>query len=324
MRRIAFPCVILTTLCIGCVIPGCGGRPNRDEAATTPTVFDPNSVDGARAFERVRELVAIVPRNSGSAGAEKAARHIASALESMKIETLIDEFEDGPRNRRGVFRNVLGTVHGKGAGLIVIGSHYDTKAGISESFEGANDSGSSTGLLLELARVLSAGPQPECSIMLAFFDGEECVREYSENDGLHGSRRLAGQLKEDGRADNVLGVVIVDMIGDRNLNVELPRNSTPWLCSRVFSAAREEGARASFRLLESAVLDDHVPFLAAGMPAVDIIDFKYGSAAGLNDYWHTEQDTLDKISGNSMQLVGRIVIRMINSLMTSCRPASGL
>jgi glutaminyl-peptide cyclotransferase len=234
----------------------------------------------------------------------------------MKIETEIDEFEDGPGDRRGIYRNVVGIIKGKTAGLIVLGSHYDTKAGISESFNGANDSGSSTGLLLELARVLSVGPKPECSIMLAFFDGEECVREYSENDGLHGSRRLARRLKEDGRAAAVLGVIVVDMIGDKRLNVELPRNSTPSLCSIVFSAAREEGARSAFRLSNSAVLDDHVPFLAAGMPAVDIIDFQYGSAPGLNDYWHTEHDTLDKISGESMQLVGRIVVRMINSLMT--------
>jgi Zn-dependent M28 family amino/carboxypeptidase len=146
-------------------------------------------------------------------------------------------------------------------------------------------------------------------------DGEECVNRYGATDGLHGSRRLAAQLAQGGNAARVRGVLIVDMVGDSNLTVRLPENGTPALMQAVLDAATAEGARRHFGLGLGAVLDDHVPFLDAGLPAVDIIDFEYGSAPGLNDYWHTAADTVDKLSADSLRIAGRVVARAVNVLL---------
>jgi glutaminyl-peptide cyclotransferase len=230
------------------------------------------------------------------------------------VEAEIDEFEDDTPGGRKTFRNVIGRIGEAGRKVIILGSHYDTKSGIGVGFQGANDSGSSTGLLLELASLLKAFPLPETETMLVFFDGEECSRSYGRNDGLHGSRRLARTLVESGSSRKVVGVIILDMVGDKDLNVSIPHNSTPGLCSAVFTAAHKQGVRSRFSQSRSNVLDDHVPFLDAGMPAADIIDFSYGSSAGLNDYWHTEEDTIDKLSAESLETVGRVTIRLIDSL----------
>jgi len=182
-------------------------------------------------------------------------------------------------------------------------------------FEGANDSASSSGLLLELVRVLqAAGPLP-VNIGIAFFDGEECRHSYTARDGLHGSRHAARALCLNRRMDQVRAVIILDMIGDSNLTVTIPRNCTPDLATRVFRAAAAEKVRNKFSLMAGALLDDHQPFLEAGMPSVVLIDFEYGSAPGRNDYWHTPQDTLDKLSAKSLGIIGRVVIRMLNDLM---------
>jgi glutaminyl-peptide cyclotransferase len=149
---------------------------------------------------------------------------------------------------------------------------------------------------------------------VAFFDGEECRRHYGPQDGLHGSRRLAKTLLDDGRALNVRAVIVLDMVGDKNLQLTLPRNGTPRLLTAVFRAAEADGARDKFSLYATEILDDHQPFFEAGMPAVDIIDYEFGSAPGKNDYWHTPADTLDKLSAASLTVVGRVVVRMLNDL----------
>jgi hypothetical protein len=183
-----------------------------------------------------------------------------------------------------------------------------------EGFVGANDSGSGVGLLLALAPILKAGTKERPSVMLAFLDGEECRLNYGPNDGLHGSRHLAAGLVATGRARDVRAMILLDMVGDRDLNVAIPRNGTPELISAVFKAAEANGVREKFSLAGNVVLDDHQPFLDAGMPAVDLIDFDYGSASGLNDYWHTPADTLDKLSPASLETVGRVVLLTINIL----------
>jgi glutaminyl-peptide cyclotransferase len=151
--------------------------------------------------------------------------------------------------------------------------------------------------------------------MFAFFDGEECISRYEKNDGLHGSRRLAEQLVKDGRSAKVRAVIILDMVGDRDLNITIPHNSALSLVSALFAAAEKEGTREKFTLWMTQILDDHTPFLSAGMPAIYIIDFEYGSARGQNDYWHTPQDTVDKLSVQSLGIVGRTVLRLLDDLM---------
>ncbi len=272
------------------------------------------SFDGARAFAETEALVQFSPRDAGTGNGRRAAVHLKTRLEALGIKTVIDTFTEETPAGKMVFNNVLGRLPGKTNRLIILASHFDTKAGICPDFQGANDSGSSTGVLLELARVLSERAPFETEFMLALFDGEECRSEYSPQDGLHGSRRLARQIVEGGGAGLVEAVILLDMVGDKNLNITVPRNSSQTLVKELFSAAQEVGARPAFSLGRGAILDDHVPFLLAGMPAVDVIDFEYGSVPGLNDYWHTRKDTLDKLSVESMQTVGDVVLRMVENL----------
>jgi glutaminyl-peptide cyclotransferase len=210
---------------------------------------------------------------------------------------------------------VISRVRGRGPGTIVIGCHYDTKGGIGDEFQGANDSGSGVGVLLELASVFARGPRVQPDILLVFFDGEECVKEYSEWDGLHGSRHLAARMKAGQDRVPVRAVIVVDMVGDRDLTLTVPAGCSPRLVSMLFAAAREESVRERVSLAAGGILDDHAPFLEAGMPAIDLIDFQYGSQPGRNDYWHTPEDRMDRLSPQSLQTVGRMILRMVNGLL---------
>lgn len=297
-------------------------------AAAPAVIIDPAGFDGARAFDEVRRFVALGPRDSGSEGARHAAHYLAERLQSFGLEASIDVFSDATPRGRVVFRNVLATIPGRSPNIVAICSHYDTKSGVDDGFVGANDSGSSTGLLLELARVLrDAAPTP-WHTLLAFLDGEECMEQYGPHDGLHGSRRLVSTWRLDGRSERVAAALVVDMIGDRDLTVTIPRNGSSVLTALVFEAAAEQGVRDRFALARGAIIDDHVPFLEAGIPAVNIIDFEFGSAPGRNDYWHTAEDTLEKISPESLETIGRVVIRVLNAvahperLHRLARPAS--
>ena len=275
---------------------------------------DSSAFDGTKAFVETEELVAIRPRDAGTAGARRAAVHLESRLKALGCTTTIDTFPEETPTGKLFFNNVLGRLPGKTKRLIVIGSHFDTKSGISPDFQGANDSGSSSGVLLELARVLAEKAPLESEFLFAFFDGEECRVEYGPADGLHGSRRLAQQLFDSGGAEFVEAVIILDMVGDKNLNVTIPRNSSRELVKELFFAAHQQGVRSVFSLSKGSIVDDHVPFLLAGMPAIDVIDFEFGSAPGLNDYWHTLEDSMDKLSAESMQMIGDTVLQMILNL----------
>ena len=303
-RRLA--AVLLLTAAAGC---------RRPEPPPASPPLDPDAVDGTAALEEVRRFLAVGPRVSGTDGARDAAHYLERRLRELEVAPSLDVFTQPAPGGDVVFRNVLAVIPGRRPCTVVLLSHYDTKAGISPAFIGANDSGSSTGLLLVLARELAARAPLPCEVLVAFVDGEECVRAYGPRDGLHGSRRLASHLRARGKADAVRGVLVLDMIGDADLRVTLPRNGTPALMSAVFDAAREDGSRSAFGLARGTVLDDHVPFLEAGMPAVDLIDFEFGSTPGRNDYWHTDEDTFDKLSAESLETVGRVVIRVLNRLM---------
>ncbi|MBU1695181.1 MAG: M28 family peptidase [Verrucomicrobia bacterium] len=264
--------------------------------------------------------MALGPRDATTPGAERAALYLRDRLRDLGVESEVDEFEDSCPAGPAVFRNVIGRIPGKGQGILLLGGHYDTQSGIGEGFEGANDSGSSTGVLLHLAELLAAGPAWPWDIWIVFFDGEEAMHRYGPNDGLHGSRHMARRLVEQGRAPDVKAVIILDMIGDHDLTVTIPRNGTSWLISEVFEAAREEGARDRFKLFRHELGDDHDPFLAADMPAVDLIDFHFGSAPGRNNYWHTPQDRMDKLAPESLDIIGRVVLRLLVRLAERVTP----
>jgi glutaminyl-peptide cyclotransferase len=270
--------------------------------------------DGAQALARTEELVRIVPREAGTAGARRAAVLLETRLKELGLTAKIDSFTEETPSGPLRFNNVVGRLPGATRRLIVLVSHFDTKSGIAPDFQGANDSGSSCGVLLEMARVLQARGPYQTEFLFAFVDGEECRKEYGPNDGLHGSRRLAQMIYEGGGVPYVEAVIVLDMVGDKNLNITVPRNSSRELTKELFLAAHELGVRAQFGVGPGAILDDHVPFVIAGMPAIDVIDFEYGSAPGRNDYWHTPADTLDKLSAASLQTVGDVTLRMIENL----------
>jgi len=293
--------------------PGCGRQRCRIRIPQPP-----GALTGQDALTEVLQFIQVGPRPSGSLGARRAAEYIAQRLDELGLASDVDTFTDPTPVGPTQFRNVTATIATRTKPLpsgvrptVVLLSHYDTKAHIADDFIGANDSGSSTGLLLALAAFYRTSPPP-CDVMLAFVDGEECMRRYGATDGLHGSRRLASRLRAPHR--EVLAVFVLDMIGDRDLAVSIPRDCSPALTSLVFESAHEEDSRGLFGLATVGILDDHVPLLAAGFPVVNLIDFTYGATPSGNEYWHTPLDTADKLSADSLQTVGRVVIRAINKV----------
>lgn len=311
MRRLCMSLAVLALMALGC-----GQSDQRDGDTAPGPLLNPADMDAKRAMEEVRRFTSLGPKVSGTSGAAAAARYLKGRLRALGIDAGIDVFTDASPSGVTTFRNVIGILPGNPAnGIVVLASHYDTKYGIGPRFAGANDSGSSTGLLLELARLLSrTEPAHRPEIQIAFFDGEECRDAYADDDGLHGSQRLAATLQTKGLAKRVKAVIIMDMIGDKDLSVTIPKNCDPALVKLALAAAREEQARLNFSWSRRSFIDDHVPFRQRRMPAIDLIDFEYGSSPGKNDYWHTDADTIDKLSQKSLNTVGRVVIRMLNEI----------
>jgi glutaminyl-peptide cyclotransferase len=264
---------------------------------------------GTRAYEHVAKLVGYGPRPAGSEALGRAATYIITQLQDYGLTAEEQVFTAstpyGPRQ----FRNVIARTRvqqGSQNRTIIIASHYDTKLFTNMTFVGANDGGSSTGTLLEIARV--AADQP--NVWFVFFDGEEAMVQYGNDDGLWGSKFFVEDLKGKDGVKQIRAMILLDMVGDKNLNVIVAGTLT----QQVFDAARAAGFRDYFTYGANAILDDHVPFMRAGIPAVDLIDFEFGSGPGLNDYWHTEKDTLDKLSPHSMEIVGQTTLRLIELL----------
>ena len=253
--------------------------------------------DGAAALRHVERLVAIGPRPAGSPESAKARAYIQDQLRAAGAEARVMAFDAMTPHGRLPMANVIGVLPGKRADVILIGGHYDTKVFREFRFVGANDGGSSAALLLQLARELARAPR-EFTYWLTFFDGEEARGEWSGTDSLYGSRHLAAELARAGRLPRAM--VVVDMIGDRDLNIRREGYSTGWLTDIVWSTARRLGHGRHFLNDVMPVEDDHAPFLRAGVPATLLIDFDYPP-------WHTAQDTLDKVSAKSLAVVGEVV-----------------
>ena len=196
--------------------------------------------------------------------------------------------------------NLSVVIPGGAAERLLIGGHYDTKLFRSFRFVGANDGGSSAALLLELARVLKTRSNP-LTIELVFFDGEEALLEWSGSDHTYGSRHYVETARSSGTLETIRAMLLVDMVGDRDLNIRRESNSTRWLTDIVWAAASRLGHGGVFLDEPLAVEDDHVPFLQAGVPAADIIDLDFAA-------WHTPDDTLDKVSARSLQTVGDVLL----------------
>ncbi len=261
---------------------------------------------GEKALAHVQRLVDLGPHPAGSDAIEKARDYIEEQLRHSGWQVTRQAFTDDTPRGKIRFVNLIARFAGdKGpaSSSLLLCSHYDTKLFDTIRFVGANDGGSSTGLLLELARVLGQHPTLARRVELAFFDGEEAYENFSATDGLYGSRYFARQLQGEG-AKQFRGGILFDMVGDRSLGITLPPDSPSALAQGVFAAAEALKLRKYFSYLDRDLIDDHAPLNAIGIPTIDIIDFDYPS-------WHTANDTMDKISAQSLQIVGSVALNFL-------------
>ena len=257
--------------------------------------------DSTKAWEHLRQQVAIGPRPSGSAGNLKNREYITRTLAAVGIKTVAQAWQATTPIGPIKMVNLIATIPGQRAERIVLASHFDTKLFREFRFVGASDGASSTAALLELARVIKARPQRPFTIELLFLDGEEATGEWQGTDNTYGSRHYVAVASKAGTLKSLRALILLDMIGDRQLNIRRETNSTPWLTDIVWNVARRLGHQAHFITESMAVEDDHLPFLKAGVPSIDIIDLDYPA-------WHTAQDTLDTVSARSLQVVGDVVV----------------
>ena len=299
-RRIA-----LLTLAVAALAAGCGGD---DDGSQTADRFD-----AERAFADLEAQVEIGPRPSGSPGSREEVRFIVDRLRDAGV---------GDVRVQRPYANVVGVIPGTENDAILLGAHHDTKNGISPDFVGANDGASGVAVVLELARALPErveGP----SIHLALFDAGEARgdRAFSE-DGTRGSRQYVRYAREAERGgepvqgspplSDIDTMILFDLVGDCDLQIPLEAGSDQRLYRYISIAAeRVDGDPAPFVGTTDPILDDHIPFVEAGIPAVDLIDFTYGPGGTPGAYWHTPEDTIDKVCPESLDAVGEAVLEIL-------------
>jgi glutaminyl-peptide cyclotransferase len=272
-------------------------------------VLPATKFDSGRAWEHLRQLVAIGPRPSGSPAIEQTRQYIKAQVAAVGFAVVEQAWDEQTPIDRVHMVNLSVTIPGARKDRIVFASHYDTKLFREFRFVGASDGGSSTAFLLELARVLKNRRNP-LTIELLFLDGEEARRrEWQGLDNTYGSRHYVEAAKRDGSLATLKALVLVDMIADRNLDIRRDTNSTAWLTDIVWGAAKRQGLADYFLADSTQIEDDHLPFLAAGVPSVDIIDLDY-------EAWHTPADTLDAVSARSLQVVGDVVLAALPGIET--------
>jgi Zn-dependent M28 family amino/carboxypeptidase len=260
----------------------------------------PAGFDGNRAFDHLREIVAFGPRPAGSAALGETRRYISAQLAKLGLKTTEQAFDATTPIGRLHMVNLSAVIPGSRPERLIIAGHYDTKLYREFRFVGANDGGSSAAFLLELARVLKPRKNP-FTVELLFLDGEEAtLPDWTGNDHTYGSRHYVEIAKRDGTLGHIKALILVDMIGDRQLTIRRELNSTSWLTDIFWNSARR--LKLDGFLDETmAIEDDHVPFLQAGVAAVDLIDLEYPA-------WHTAGDTLDKVSARSLETVGKVML----------------
>ena len=266
------------------------------------------SINANRAMQYLKEIVAFGPRADGSQGMKKQQQYLRAKLKDDHLEE--DVFTADTPAGKFEMRNLIAKFPGSQDGIIVVASHYDTLYSV-KNFVGANDGGSSTALLLELANQLRGQKLNGPSVWLVFFDGEEAFRNWTSTDSVYGSRHLAARWQQDGTNKKIKAFLLADMIGDADLNIDRDQNSTKWLQELVYQAASNLGYQSHFYERTGPFDDDHIPFGKAGVPVVDLIDLNYGYG---NVFWHTPQDTIDKISPKSLQITRDTILETIRLL----------
>ena len=265
-------------------------------------------------WQYAEKSVAFGARWSGSAAIAEYAdwiRRTASGFTKFKVTE--HKFEEQTPGGRITFRNIIAEIPGRSREWVLIGAHYDAKKFLSiPGFQAANDGASGVAALLSMIRALDQYKgRPPFTLRFVFFDGEESLYSYTDNDGLHGSRALAELYQQNGELRKCRAMILLDMIGDRDLNFTLPANCSPALTAKLEQLIRENKPGLRYEKLSYDMLDDHAPFLQKGVPAIDLIDFEYGPG---NSYWHSAGDTLDKISAESICTTADLVMGLIWNL----------
>jgi glutaminyl-peptide cyclotransferase len=265
---------------------------------------------GVAALEFTRKAQSFGPRPAGSSANQKLQTYIESQLKPLGCQVSFDAFTAQTPVGPVQMRNIIARFSGSSGQALVITGHYDTKPMPGRVFLGANDGGSSTGFLLELARVVSSMPRRD-DILLVWLDGEEAFGEWSDTNGTFGSRHLAEKWAQEGMLSRIKALINVDMIGDKDLDILQETNSSTALRRLVWRTAGELGYGKYFLDSAAAIEDDHLPFLRKGVNALDLIDFDYGPD---NAYWHNEKDTIDKIGAHSLEVVGNVIAAVVRKL----------
>jgi hypothetical protein len=292
------------------LLGGCGRRNADAEPGSASPVPKElwKEFSGSNAFEHTGKLVGLGPHPAGSRELDKARDYILENLRGSGWDVESQKFTDTTPRGPIVFVNLIArfpAIPGKPASTaaqeVIVASHYDTKLFDTIRFVGASDGGSSTGALLELARVLALAPGLAQKIELVFFDGEEAIEQFTETDGLYGSRFYGRQLRESHRNAQFKFGILWDMIGKKDLTITLPPDSPPELAKGIFEASAVLNLRKHFGYLDRNLLDDHIPLIQSHIPTIDLIDFDYM-------YWHTADDLMDKLSPDSLQIVGSVTL----------------
>jgi len=314
-------CVLLIISLLGCdskkseVASANSPPPTPTNPAEQRVMVEPQGperhVDGNRAMQYVKEIVAFGPRPIGSENHKKVERYILAHLKGDAVDA--DDFEISTSEGRFPVHNIIAKFPGTRDGIIVIASHYDTNWPLRHTaYVGANDGASSSALLLEISNQLRDRKRDGYSVWLLWDDAEESIKvPWDDATALYGVRHLAQKWQDDGTLKKIQAFLLEDMIGDADLNIERVTDSTPWLEDLVYQAATRLGYQSHFFRREMYVGDDHQPFLERSVPAVDLIDFNYGYN---NVFWHTPQDTIDKLSPKSLAIVGTVTLETIHLL----------
>jgi hypothetical protein len=266
--------------------------------------------DGARAYEYTAKLVSFGPRPPDSDGIHRAQDFIRAELKNVGCAFDEDNFHSSTPIGDVAMKNIIAKIPGKSDQIILLMTHYDTLK--KDGFVGAVDGGSSTGLMLEMARELCAAKTPQpLSVWIAFLDGEEAFVQWSDTDSVYGSRQLAAQMALSGDLKKIKAAILADMVGPKDLQIRRESQSMGWLTNLVWAKAAELGYSKEFEQPEMAVDDDHMPFIRRHVAAVDIIDLAGYQEAG---YWHTNEDTMDKVSARSLGIVGHVILATVNDL----------
>jgi Zn-dependent M28 family amino/carboxypeptidase len=274
--------------------------------------------DSAQSFAYTRQVAGFGERWPGSPGYEKTRALIQQVLKKDGAQIENDDFTaQTPRGPIQV-HNIIGKFSVSGdpkQPIFILGGHYDTL--FKPGFIGANDGASSTAILLSFADALARN-KTKMQVWLMWTDLEEALESFTGDDGLYGSRHFAQKLKGDGRASRVRGFFLLDMIGDKDLGVCRETGSTSSLQNVIAQAAKELNLTKYFFQYECDIIDDHRSFLDAGMPAVDVVDAEFGRMGrefdGMGEFHHANTDTMDKVSRQSLDIVGRTILRTVELL----------